>query len=257
MAITGRGLGGLRAPAAPLDAVNSGTTIRLLSGVLAGHPFRAVIGGDASLQRRPMRRIIEPLTRMGARIHSEGGRAPLTIDGGGLHGITHEPDVPSAQVKSGVLLAGLHASGRTRVVEPASTRDHTERALAAFGVQVVRDGLAVEVAGGQRLAARTLTVPGDISGAAFWAALAGGTPGSTIDVDGVGLNPTRMAVLDGVQARRRSRGLDRRSTTVTGARVNRPARSASPSRTAKASPSRRTKSPASSTRSRRWPRSPR
>jgi 3-phosphoshikimate 1-carboxyvinyltransferase len=195
-AITGRGLGGLRAPEAPLDAVNSGTTIRLLAGILAGHGFRTVIGGDESLQRRPMRRIIEPLTRMGARIDSAGGRAPLTIDGGGLHGITHEPEVPSAQVKSGVLLAGLHASGRTRIVEPAPTRDHTERALEAFGVAVVRDGRAVEVGGGERLAPRTLTVPGDISGAAFWAALAGGTPGSAIDIDGLGLNPSRIAVLD-------------------------------------------------------------
>lgn len=196
IAIAGRGLGGLRAPAAPLDAVNSGTTLRLLAGVVAGHPFRTVMGGDDSLQRRPMRRIIEPLTRMGARIDSTDGRAPLTIDGGRLQGIVHEPQVPSAQVKSGVLLAGLHASGRTRVVEPAPTRDHTERALHAFGVHVIREGSAVEVAGEQRLEARTLTVPGDISGAAFWAALAGGTPGSAIDVEGVGLNPSRIAVLD-------------------------------------------------------------
>jgi 3-phosphoshikimate 1-carboxyvinyltransferase len=143
-----------------------------------------------------MRRIIEPLTRMGARIDSAGGRAPLTIDGGSLQGIVHEPEVPSAQVKSGVLLAGLHASGRTRVVEPAPTRDHTERALEAFGVTVLRDGTAVEVAGGQRLESRTLAVPGDISSAAFWAALAGGMPGSAIDIEGVGLNPSRIAVLE-------------------------------------------------------------
>jgi 3-phosphoshikimate 1-carboxyvinyltransferase len=195
-AITGRGLGGLLPPAGPLDAVNSGTTIRLLAGVVAGHPFRTVIGGDESLQRRPMLRIIDPLTRMGARIDSAGGRPPLTIDGGTLHGIVHEPQVPSAQVKSGVLLAGLHASGRTRVVEPSPTRDHTERALEAFGGSVIRDGAAVEVAGGQRLGSRTLTVPGDISSAAFWAALAGGTPGSAIEIDGVGLNPSRIAVLD-------------------------------------------------------------
>jgi 3-phosphoshikimate 1-carboxyvinyltransferase len=194
--IAGRGVGGLRAAGTPLDAVNSGTTIRLLSGILAGHAFRTVIGGDDSLQRRPMRRIIEPLTRMGARIDSAGGRAPLTIDGGSLQGIVHEPEVPSAQVKSGVLLAGLHASGRTRVVEPAPTRDHTERALDAFGVTVFRDGTAVEVAGGQRLESRTLAVPGDISGAAFWAALAGGMPGSAIDIEGVGLNPSRIAVLE-------------------------------------------------------------
>lgn len=196
LAITGRGLGGLRAPAAPLDAVNSGTTMRLLSGIVAAHPFRTIVTGDASLRRRPMRRIIEPLTRMGARIEAEGGRPPLIIDGGGLHGIAHEPEVPSAQVKSGVLLAGLHASGRTRVVERVRTRDHTEHALEAFGVAVVRDGTAVEVEGGQRLHARNLTVPGDISGAAFWAALAGGTPGSDVLIEGVGLNLSRIAVLE-------------------------------------------------------------
>ena len=196
IAITGRGLGGLQAPTAPLDAVNSGTTMRLLSGIAAGHPFRTVISGDASLQRRPMRRIIEPLTRMGARIGSEGGRPPLVIDGGGLHGIAHEPEVPSAQVKSGVLLAGLHASGRTRVIERVATRDHTEHALEAFGVKVTRDGGTIEVEGGQRLRAQTLTVPGDISGAMFWAALAGGTPGSEIEIENVGLNLSRIAVLE-------------------------------------------------------------
>ena len=196
IAVTGRGLGGLRAPETPLDAVNSGTTMRLLSGIAAAHPFRTVITGDASLQRRPMRRIIEPLTHMGARIGAEGGRPPLTIDGGSLHGIAYEPQVPSAQVKSGVLLAGLHATGRTRVVEPVPTRDHTERALEAFGVTVARDGTGVEIEGGQRLQAQTLTVPGDISGAAFWAALACGTPGSDIHIDGVGLNLSRIAVLE-------------------------------------------------------------
>ncbi len=143
-----------------------------------------------------MRRIIDPLVRMGAHIEARDGRPPLTIHGGSLHGITHEPQVPSAQVKSGVLLAGLHASGRTRVVEVIPTRDHTERALEAFGVDVVRDGTGVEIAGGQRLGAQALTVPGDISGAAFWAALAGGTPASDIHIDGVGLNLSRIAVLE-------------------------------------------------------------
>jgi 3-phosphoshikimate 1-carboxyvinyltransferase len=170
--------------------------MRLLSGIAAAHPFRTIITGDGSLQRRPMRRIIEPLTRMGARIEAQGGRPPLTIDGGALHGITYEPEIPSAQVKSGVLLAGLHASGRTRVVELIPTRDHTERALEAFGATVVRDGTGIEVEGGQRLQGRTLTVPGDISGAAFWAALAGGTPDSDIHIDGVGLNLSRIAVLE-------------------------------------------------------------
>jgi 3-phosphoshikimate 1-carboxyvinyltransferase len=195
--VGGRGLGGLRAPAAPLDALNSGTTMRLLSGIVAGHPFRTVLTGDGSLRRRPMARIIDPLIRMGARIEAEGGRPPLTIDGGSLHGITHEPQVPSAQVKSGVLLAGLHASGRTRVVETIPTRDHTERALEAFGAIVVRDQHGgIEVQGGQRLRAQRLTVPGDISGSVFWASLAGGTPGSAIAIDGVGLNLSRISVLD-------------------------------------------------------------
>ena len=196
MTILGRGVGGLQAPSSVLDAVNSGTTMRLLSGILAGHSFRTVITGDASLQRRPMRRIIDPLTKMGARIEARDGRPPLTIDGGSLHGITHEPPVPSAQVKSGVLLAGLHASGRTRVAEVIPTRDHTERALDAFGVRVIRDGRGVEVEGGQRLQPQTLIVPGDISGAAFWAALAGGTPRASIHIDGVGLNLSRIAVLE-------------------------------------------------------------
>jgi 3-phosphoshikimate 1-carboxyvinyltransferase len=143
-----------------------------------------------------MRRIIDPLVRMGARIEARDGRPPLTIDGGSLQGIVHEPHVPSAQVKSGVLLAGLHASGRTRVVELVPTRDHTERAFEAFGVRVDRDATGVEIQGGQRLHAQTLRVPGDISGAAFWAALAGGTPSSDIHIDGVGLNLSRIAVLE-------------------------------------------------------------
>jgi 3-phosphoshikimate 1-carboxyvinyltransferase len=194
--VAGQGIGGLRAPAGPLDALNSGTTLRLLSGIVAGHRFRTVITGDASLRRRPMRRIVEPLTRMGARIDAEDGRPPLVIEGGKLHGITHQPQVPSAQVKSGVLLAGLHAAGRTRVVETIATRDHTERALEAFGATVLRDQDGVEIEGGQRLGAQRLTVPGDISGAAFWASLAGGTRGASIEIEGVGLNLSRTAVLD-------------------------------------------------------------
>jgi 3-phosphoshikimate 1-carboxyvinyltransferase len=191
IAIDGRGVRGLSASAHPLDAANSGTTMRLLSGVVAAHGFRTIIGGDPSLSRRPMRRIIEPLTRMGARITAHEGRPPLTIDGSDLQGITHAPEVPSAQVKSGVLLAGLQASGRTVVVEPAPTRDHTERALVAFGASVVRSGSSIAVDGGQRLHARDAVVPGDISGAAFWGALAAGRPGSAIEVTGVGLNPSR------------------------------------------------------------------
>jgi 3-phosphoshikimate 1-carboxyvinyltransferase len=146
-----------------------------------------------------MRRVISPLTQMGARISSDDGRPPLAIEGGALAGIAYTPDVPSAQVKSSVLLAGLHASGRTSVTEPAATRDHTERALAAFGVPVAREGLTVSVTGGARLRARDLRVPGDVSGAAFWLALAAGLPGSRVEIHGVGLNPTRTGVLDVVR----------------------------------------------------------
>ena len=130
--VVGRGFGGLRSPAGPLDAGNSGTTMRLLAGVLAGHPFSSTLLGDASLSRRPMRRVIAPLEAMGARIDSTDGHPPLTIHGTRLHAIAHRPETPSAQVKSAVLLAGLHAEGTTSVVEPAATRDHTERALAGF-----------------------------------------------------------------------------------------------------------------------------
>ncbi len=194
--IQGRGVGGLRAPASPLDAANSGTSMRLLAGIVAAHPFRTVIGGDASLSRRPMRRVIDPLTRMGAAIHAQDGRPPLVIDGARLRAIEHRPDVPSAQVKSSVLLAGLHAEGTTAVVEQAPTRDHTERALRAFGATVNAGGLRIEIEGGQRLRGRELTVPGDISSAVFWVALAAATPGAAIEIEGVGLNPTRTAVLD-------------------------------------------------------------
>ncbi len=194
--VQGRGVRGLRAPSGPLDAANSGTSMRLLAGIVAAHPFRTVIGGDASLSRRPMRRVIEPLTRMGASIASEDGRPPLVIDGARLRAIEHRPDVPSAQVKSSVLLAGLQADGTTAVVEKAPTRDHTERALHAFGAKVSTADLRIEIEGGQRLRARALTVPGDISSAVFWIALAAGTPDAEIEIDGVGLNPTRTAVLD-------------------------------------------------------------
>lgn len=195
LTVHGLGAGGLKAPTGPLDAANSGTSMRLLSGLLAAHDFRSVIGGDASLSRRPMRRVIEPLERMGARIAAIDGRPPLTIDGAALRAITHAPEVASAQVKSAVLLAGLHASGRTTVVEPTPTRDHTERAFAAFGARVVLDGSAVSVDGGQRLHAIEAVIPGDISSAVFWLALAAGTPGSDLVIEHVGLNPSRTGVL--------------------------------------------------------------
>ena len=194
--VEGRGLRGLRPARAPLDAVNSGTTMRLMSGILAAHCMQTTIVGDRSLSKRPMQRVIEPLTRMGARIESAGGRPPLTITGADLRPIDYAPAVPSAQVKSAVILAGLQAEGRTTVIEPAGTRDHTERALASFGVRVHLDGLRVAVDGGQRLHACSLAVPGDISSATFWMALAAGTPGGSIEIEGVGLNRSRTAIVD-------------------------------------------------------------
>ena len=193
--LLGRGFGQLRSPAGPLDAGNSGTTMRLLAGVLAGQPFSATLIGDASLSRRPMRRVMAPLERMGASFAATDGHPPLTIHGARLRAIAHEPDTPSAQVKSAVLLAGLHAEGTTSVLEPAATRDHTERALAAFGGHAAVDGLRVSVAGGQRLQGQTLVVPGDFSSAAFWLVAAAALPGSRIDIEDVGLNPTRTALL--------------------------------------------------------------
>ena len=194
--IEGRGVRGLAASNAPLDAANSGTTMRLLAGVVAAHPFKTVIGGDASLSRRPMRRVLDPLTRMGARVESEDGRPPLTIHGGDLRGIEFQPPVPSAQVKSALLLAGLQGSGRTSVLEPVPTRDHSERALRAFGVQLTTENGRIDIEGGQRLRGRQAEVPGDISGAAFWATLAAGRPGADVEVERVGLNPSRTAMLE-------------------------------------------------------------
>ena len=195
--VSGRGLRGLVAPAAALDAGNSGTTMRLFAGVLAAHPFTTAMTGDDSLRRRPMRRIIVPLERMGARIESQDGRPPLVITGtADPRPIDFQTEVPSAQVKSAVLLAGLHADGVTRVTETLQTRDHTERGLAAFGVTVTREGRTAAVRGGQRLQAAALDVPGDISSAAFWMVAAASLPGSEIVIDDVGLNPTRTAILD-------------------------------------------------------------
>ena len=194
--IQGVGIGGLEAPARTLDAGNSGSTMRMLAGILAAHPFTATVDGDASLRRRPMRRIIVPLERMGARLEAPDGRPPLTVHGKRpLTAIDFQPDVPSAQVKSAVLLAGLHADGLTRVTEPLPTRDHTERALEAFGAQVKRAGTSVAITGGQRLIGGVRHVPGDISSAAFWLVAAAALPGSEVTVEEVGLNPTRTGIL--------------------------------------------------------------
>jgi len=191
----GRGLGQLRSPSDRLDAGNSGTTMRLMAGILAGHPFAVTMVGDASLSKRPMKRVMAPLEQMGARIEAAEGHAPLTIRGGHLHGIAHRPDVPSAQVKSAVLLAGLHADGVTSVTEPAPTRDHTERALQALGGTVRIDGATVSVTRQQRLTGRPLTVPGDFSSAAFWLVAAASLPGSRIEISDLGLNPSRTALI--------------------------------------------------------------
>ena len=213
LTIDGLGLGALAPPSGPLDAGNSGTTMRLLAGVVAAHPFRTVITGDGSLRRRPMRRVIEPLERMGATLDADDGRPPLTIHGGRLTGIEYAPPVASAQVKTAVLLAGLHSAGTTRVVETIPTRDHTERALMDFGAAVHRAPEGVAVTGGTRLRPVDLAVPGDPSSAAFWAAAAAALPDSDVEIEAVGLNPTRTAFLDvlrragaHVEARRNSDG---------------------------------------------------
>jgi 3-phosphoshikimate 1-carboxyvinyltransferase len=195
--ILGLQVGGLHQPSAMLDAGNSGSTMRMLSGILAAHPFRATITGDGSLRGRPMRRIIVPLERMGARIMSSEGRPPLAIQGTDrLKAIDFQPEVASAQVKSAVLLAGLHAEGMTRVIEPFCTRDHTERALEAFGVQIERAGTAVAIRGGQRLIGGVFHVPGDISSAAFWMVAAAALPDSEVTIEHVGLNPSRTGIID-------------------------------------------------------------
>lgn len=191
--VAGRGLGGFREPEAVIDCANSGTTMRLLAGVLAGHGFLSVLTGDASLRRRPMARILDPLREMGALAlgRAEDTRAPLVLRGGSLRALEWDLPVASAQVKSAILLAGLHARGVTWVREPELSRDHTERMLAAMGAEVVRDGLRVGVRGPARLKALDLAVPGDPSSAAFWAAAALLVPGSRVRIRGVSLNPTR------------------------------------------------------------------
>jgi 3-phosphoshikimate 1-carboxyvinyltransferase len=200
VAIHGRGPEAWRSPPAVLDAGNSGSTIRMLAGALAGRPFRATLDGDASLRRRPLERVAAPLRAMGATVRTTDGRAPLTIEGGKLRGMRHELPVASAQVKTAVLLAGLQAEGRTTVSEPSPSRDHTERMLPAFGVTVERDGLAATVTGGARLRGTTVLVPGDASSAAFLVVAALVLPDSELRLDGVLLSPTRTAFLEVLRA---------------------------------------------------------
>jgi 3-phosphoshikimate 1-carboxyvinyltransferase len=193
--VLGRSSDRLGSPAGPLDCGNSGTTMRLIAGILAGQGFSSRLEGDESLSRRPMLRVIAPLERMGARIESIDGHAPLTIHGTRLRAIAHTSEAPSAQVKSAVLLAGLSADGVTSVSEAAQTRDHTERALEAFGAALARGASTVSIAGGQSLTARPMSIPGDFSSAAFWMVGAAGLPGSRVEIAEVGLNPTRTALL--------------------------------------------------------------
>ena len=197
VAIRGRGLDGLRKPTADLDAGNSGSTIRMLSGILAAQPFPTRIGGDESLSRRPMARIIEPLSRMGASISARDGRfPPLEIRGAPLQPIDYTLSVPSAQVKTCVLFAGLYAEGETIVREPVRSRDHTEIALREFGADLRVQGKTITLTGRPKLTGRDLVVPSDLSSAAFFIVAALLLPGSRLAIRGVGLNPTRSALLD-------------------------------------------------------------
>lgn len=196
------GLAGLREPEDVLDCGNSGTTMRLAAGLLAGVGGHAVLTGDASLRRRPMARVVEPLRAMGARIDGRGGGrlAPLAIRGGGLEGLDYASPIASAQVKSALLLAGLFAAGETRVSEPARSRDHTERMLEAMGADLTVDGLTVSLRPGRPLRPLRLRVPGDVSSAAFWIVAAAIVPGSDLTLAGVGVNPTRTGLLDALEA---------------------------------------------------------
>lgn len=204
--VFGRGLRELTAPAGILDCGNSGTTTRLLSGVLAAQHFNSVLSGDASIQRRPMKRIMIPLRAMGADITSVSGNdcAPLSVHGKQLYGIHFNSPIASAQVKSAVLLAGLYASGQTTVTEPALSRDHTERMLRSFGAKVLtgnfEDRPSVTVTETQNLYGTEISVPGDISSAAFFLVGASIVPGSEVVLRNVGINPTRDGVISALRA---------------------------------------------------------
>jgi 3-phosphoshikimate 1-carboxyvinyltransferase len=197
--IKGRGLHGLQEPGDVVDCGNSGTSMRLLCGLLAGQRFFSVLTGDQYLRRRPMKRVVEPLGRMGAVIRGRDGgeKAPLAIDGSPLTGIDHVSAVASAQIKSALLLAGLYATGETRVREPHLSRDHSERMLRHFGADLLvePDG-AVVIRGGRELAGREIEVPGDISSAAFFLVAGLIVPGSELLITGVGVNPTRTGIID-------------------------------------------------------------
>ncbi|MFZ4858873.1 MAG: 3-phosphoshikimate 1-carboxyvinyltransferase [Desulfuromonadaceae bacterium] len=200
--ITGRGLHGLKEPGDVLDCGNSGTTIRLITGLLSGQSFFSVVTGDQYLRKRPMKRVVEPLTRMGARIAGRNGGtlAPLAINGGGLKGISYQSPVSSAQIKSSIMLAGLYAEGETTVTEPSLSRDHSERMFRYFGASLDVLSNGVTVRGGVELTAREVSVPGDISSAAFFIVAALITPHSELLIRNVGVNPSRTGVIDILQA---------------------------------------------------------
>jgi 3-phosphoshikimate 1-carboxyvinyltransferase len=189
--VDGVGLQGLRQPDGPLDCGNSGTTMRLLAGLLAGQPFETTLVGDASLSRRPMDRVTVPLAKMGART----AQAPLRVGGGKLRGAEHVMETPSAQVKSALLLAGIQAEGVTRVVERVRTRDHTERMLSAMAAPIRIDGTVTEVSRAARLDPLAFRVPGDLSSAAFWIVAAAFHPQAQVELPAVGVNPTRTGIL--------------------------------------------------------------
>lgn len=196
--VKGKGLHGLDEPRDVLNVGNSGTTIRLMSGILAGQKFFSTVTGDASIRKRPMGRVAEPLRQMGARIwgRNKGSLAPLAIQGGELSPINFASPVASAQVKSSILLAGLYANGQTIVSEPQKSRDHSERMLVYLGADLEVADLAVKITGNPQLEGREVFVPGDISSAAYFMVAAAVTPGADIRINRVGINPTRTGIID-------------------------------------------------------------
>jgi 3-phosphoshikimate 1-carboxyvinyltransferase len=198
LCIEGKGWQGMHAPGQTIDCGNSGTTMRLMSGLLAGRPFHSELDGDTSLRQRPMQRVIDPLTRMGAKINSKSGNglAPLNIDGGGLLGIHYAMPIASAQVKSAILLAALQAQGTTTVQEPQPSRDHTEAMIRGFGGAISVNGRSMTLDGGQKLVGQEVRIPGDISSAAFFLVAAALVPGSELTIHNVGCNPTRDGVVE-------------------------------------------------------------
>lgn len=193
--VEGRGPDGLRSPVSSLDCMNSGTTMRVVAGVLAGRPFTSVLDGDQSLRLRPMERIADPLRQMGAGIATNEGRPPLTIQGTALSGVEHELPIASAQIKTALLLAGTQAAGITSVIEPARSRDHTERLLASLGVPIEISGNRCSIKSINIQNDKAISIPGDISSAAFLLVAAAILPGSELTVTDVGLNPTRIGFL--------------------------------------------------------------